>query len=55
MLDFMKLSQLVSQIGADALVEKQDYERVLTSALAAFSGAEKNSENFEQKLAANAP
>jgi hypothetical protein len=55
MLDFMKLSQLVSQIGADALVEKQDYERVLTSALAAFSGAEKNGVGFEHKLAENAP
>lgn len=55
MLDFMKLSQLVSQIGADAVVEKQDYERVMASALAAFSGAESNSVRFEQKLADNAP
>ncbi len=55
MLDFMKLSQLVTQIGADAVVEKQDYERVLASALSAFSAAEKNSENFANKLAENAP
>ncbi|CAN5490195.1 DNA double-strand break repair nuclease NurA [soil metagenome] len=55
MLDFMKISQLVAQIGADAVVEKQDYERILASALSAFSGAAKDSEKFEQKLSENAP
>ena len=51
----MKLSQLVAQIGADSVVEKQDYERVLANALSAFAAAAKDSDKFEQKLADNAP
>ncbi len=51
----MKLSQLVSQIGSDALVEKRDFERVQKNALAAFAVAAENSQKFADKLAENAP
>lgn len=55
MLDFMKLSQLVSQIGSDALVEQQDFDRVQKNAMAAYAAAAENSRSFSDKLALNAP
>ncbi len=55
MLDFIKLSQLVSQVGADAAREKQDFERVMECAQAAFRTAQASPQKFEDRLAENAP
>ncbi len=53
MLDFIKLSQLVSQVGADSVVERQDFARTLQRALAAFHTAQNAAPQFENRLAEN--
>ncbi len=55
MLDFIKLSQLVGQVGADSIVEKQDFERTMQRALAAFHTAQNAAQQFENRLSENAP
>jgi hypothetical protein len=55
MLDFVKLGLLVSQIGIDSLVERQDAKSSLNEALAVFGRECLDSRAFAEKLAANAP
>jgi len=55
MLDFIKLSQLVAQVGADAVVERQDYEQILGRALTALQAAQADHSKFADRLSENAP
>jgi len=55
MLDFVKLGQLVSQLNADNLVEKQDSKSTHQEALTVFAQECQDSAAFNAKLARNAP
>lgn len=53
MLDFLKLSQQVSSIGIESLVERQEQENLLAAALTVFEAQETKA--FREKLLENSP